>query len=560
MTTEQRATEHQSTPTARHIFLGTLRIGTKLAIGFGLMIVFTLLVVAVNYITSRKAITTIERTGDLRVPVALASSHARTDLLQMSGNVRSYLALGDPELREQYDQSEEAFQADLDSLAALSPGFDAENQQRLEQLNAAFQAWKTLPEELFLLRDDQMAREPAYEWLNTEGTKHVNAIRLSINQMIQNQVVRPSSPENSALLDEMTDFQNSFTSMFSGLRGYVTTRNPNFRHFEYEANATINNTAWQNLVRKRDQLTQEQQTMLDTISENRKAFFDKVPTEVFAVLDSEEWRRDLYLFRTEALPLAEEMDTLLQAMSASQQQALLQDLEQGRVGLLDGRRYTIIGGGIAAVLGLLLAYVFWQIISGPMHRLTTVADTIRGGNLNAAAPVESRDEIGVFAETFNDMTAQMRQSMATVQQEKQRAAELQAEVIQAQETLLNELSTPLFPLADHVVAMPLIGSIDSTRAEQMMHTLLQGIERYHARIAILDITGVPVVDTQVASALVRTANAVRLLGTQVILTGIRAEVAQSLVDIGIDLRTIVTQSTLQDGIAYAFAQSSRESA
>ncbi len=519
------------------------------------MIVLTLLVVAVNYITSRSAMISIERTGDLRVPVALASSHARADLLQMSGNVRGYLALGDPELREQYAQSEAAFEADLDALRALAPRFDPENQARLNQLEEAFTAWKALPEELFLLRDDQMAREPAYAWLNTEGAQHMSAIRLSINQMIQNQVVRPASPENSALLDDMTDFQNSFTSMFSGLRGYVTTRNPNFRHFEYEANATINHTAWQNLVRQRDLLTKEQQTMLDTLTKNRKAFFEEVPTEVFAVLDSAEWRKDLHLFRTEALPLANTMGNLLQEMSANQQEALLYDLDQGRAGLLSGRQYTLIGGAVAVVLGLVLAYVFWHVISGPIHRLTTVAATIRGGNLDAAAPVESRDEIGVFAETFNDMTAQMRQSLAAVRQEKHRAAELQAEVIQAQEALLNELSTPLFPLADHVVAMPLIGSVDSARAEKMMHALLQGIDHYRARIAIIDITGVPVVDTHVANALVRTARAVKLLGTDVILTGIRPEVAQSLVHIGVDLRTIVTQSTLQDGIAYAFAQS-----
>jgi rsbT co-antagonist protein RsbR len=125
------------------------------------------------------------------------------------------------------------------------------------------------------------------------------------------------------------------------------------------------------------------------------------------------------------------------------------------------------------------------------------------------------------------------------------------ETIQAQNAVLAELSTPLIPISDQVVAMPLIGSVDSRRAQQVIETLLQGIAASGARVAILDITGVPVVDTQVADALIRAAQAVKLLGAQVVLTGIRPEVAQTLVGLGTDLRGIVTRSSLQSGIAYA---------
>lgn len=131
---------------------------------------------------------------------------------------------------------------------------------------------------------------------------------------------------------------------------------------------------------------------------------------------------------------------------------------------------------------------------------------------------------------------------------------LQEQVIAAQRQALRELSTPLIPLADGIVAMPLIGSIDSARAQEIMETLLQGVADSHATTAIVDITGVPVVDTQVASALIQTAQAVRLLGARVIVTGIRPEIAQTLVGIGIDLRGIVTLSSLQTGIAYALRQ------
>lgn len=134
--------------------------------------------------------------------------------------------------------------------------------------------------------------------------------------------------------------------------------------------------------------------------------------------------------------------------------------------------------------------------------------------------------------------------------DKERAA-LQQQVIEVQRAALRELSTPLIPLFAGVLAMPLIGTIDAGRAEQILHTLLDGVSAQQTRVAILDITGVRVVDAQVASALLNAARAVRLLGAEVILTGIRAEVAQTLVHIGADLSDLTTRSTLQSGIAYA---------
>ncbi|XXX73243.1 PAS domain-containing protein [Sorangium sp. So ce134] len=140
--------------------------------------------------------------------------------------------------------------------------------------------------------------------------------------------------------------------------------------------------------------------------------------------------------------------------------------------------------------------------------------------------------------------------------EAERAA-LQEEIIAAQQAALRELSTPLIPLADGVVAMPLVGTIDSGRAEQIMETLLSGISSQGAHTAILDITGVRAVDTHVADALTRTARAAQLLGTRVVLTGVRPEVAQTLVTLGVDLSGITTLSTLQSGIAHALRHARR---
>jgi len=134
--------------------------------------------------------------------------------------------------------------------------------------------------------------------------------------------------------------------------------------------------------------------------------------------------------------------------------------------------------------------------------------------------------------------------------EAERAA-LQEQVITAQRAAIRELSTPLMPLADGVIAMPLVGTIDSGRAQQIIETLLEGVSQHQAQSVILDITGVQMVDTQIANALMQAAQAVRLLGADVILTGIRADVAQTLVHLGTDLGHLVTRSNLQSGIAYA---------
>jgi rsbT co-antagonist protein RsbR len=133
---------------------------------------------------------------------------------------------------------------------------------------------------------------------------------------------------------------------------------------------------------------------------------------------------------------------------------------------------------------------------------------------------------------------------------------LQEEVIRMQEATLRELSTPLIPISDKVLVMPLVGAVDSQRAQQIVETLLQGVSERRAETALIDITGVSVVDTQVANILVQAAQAVELLGARVVLTGIRPEVAQILVGLGVSLGTMETRADLQSGIAYAFAQSS----
>jgi rsbT co-antagonist protein RsbR len=119
---------------------------------------------------------------------------------------------------------------------------------------------------------------------------------------------------------------------------------------------------------------------------------------------------------------------------------------------------------------------------------------------------------------------------------------------------LQELSNPIIPVYNGVLVVPLVGRVDSVRAQALTESLLEAIAREQAEIVLLDITGVAMVDTSVANHLMQTSRAASLLGSQVVLVGISAEVAQTLVQLGLDLGRLVTLSNLQSGIEYALAQ------
>ena len=125
------------------------------------------------------------------------------------------------------------------------------------------------------------------------------------------------------------------------------------------------------------------------------------------------------------------------------------------------------------------------------------------------------------------------------------------DVIGRQQRELLELSTPVVQLWDDVLAVPLVGTLDSSRAQVVMETLLQKIVDSGAAIAIIDITGVPTVDTLVAQHLLKTIAATRLMGADCIISGIRPQIAQTIVHLGVDLGDVVTKATLADAFAVA---------
>ena len=128
------------------------------------------------------------------------------------------------------------------------------------------------------------------------------------------------------------------------------------------------------------------------------------------------------------------------------------------------------------------------------------------------------------------------------------------ELIKRQQQDLLELSTPVIKLFQGVLAVPMIGTLDSSRTQVVMETLLQRIVETGSRLAIIDITGVPTVDTLVAQHLLKTVSAIRLMGAECIISGIRPQIAQTIVHLGIDLQGIATKASLADALELAMAQ------
>jgi rsbT co-antagonist protein RsbR len=229
------------------------------------------------------------------------------------------------------------------------------------------------------------------------------------------------------------------------------------------------------------------------------------------------------------------------------------------------------GLGIAlavAIAGALLALLFSRSITDPLRELTRAAQRLAGGDLTQPIAIHSGAELTVLADAFTTMSNAVQereavlQALATSLEQRvaERTAALEQTVAELQETshardelqaTVRALFNPVVPVLDGVLVMPLIGVIDTERAGVLLVSLLKAIEQHRARIVILDMTGVPLIDTHVARVLLQANNAARLLGARTVLVGLRPELAQTIVALGVDLADLVTQADLQSGVSYA---------
>ena len=197
------------------------------------------------------------------------------------------------------------------------------------------------------------------------------------------------------------------------------------------------------------------------------------------------------------------------------------------------------------------------------ERISHIEDilaSVAAGDMDARVNSETEDDLsGIEAAIdllIDDLTDELKQreKMQKEVEDKLIKIQEQQKTIFQQQADLMELSSPVSKVWDNTLKLPVIGTLDSQRTQIMMENLLEKIVETGCTISILDITGVPTVDTQVANHLLKTVTSARLLGAECIISGISPAIAQTIVHLGIDLSSIRTKATLQDAMIYAMKQ------
>ncbi|MBK9258690.1 MAG: PAS domain-containing protein [Polyangiaceae bacterium] len=218
----------------------------------------------------------------------------------------------------------------------------------------------------------------------------------------------------------------------------------------------------------------------------------------------------------------------------------------------DGKAAASIGASADMFLGKNVFDIFRDQISPAMRQAFAGSPERESINIMGAhwenwyVPV--RDRRGELAGVIG-ISQNMNESQRIREELEARLA-----LIERQQAVIRDLETPIIQVWDKVLTLPMIGIVDSKRAARLMDDLLQMVVRTSARFAILDLTGVEIVDTATASYLVQMIHAIRLLGAEGILTGIRPSVAQTVISLGVDLKGIPTHGTLRHGLAYCIRQ------
>jgi anti-anti-sigma regulatory factor/HAMP domain-containing protein len=197
------------------------------------------------------------------------------------------------------------------------------------------------------------------------------------------------------------------------------------------------------------------------------------------------------------------------------------------------RNTVLLWLGVLVVLSVIVAAFFSRTLTNPLVTLSEKAAELAKGRLETEIEIDRTDELGELAASFEAMRMSIK------------------DMVDRQASAIDALSTPLIPFRDEVLIMPLVGEFDDRRAEQIRKTLVEGLHQAGAKAAIIDLTGVPPFEESVASGLIGAARGARLMGAHVIITGMRAELANMLATQDFSFEGLVVKRSLEDGIEYA---------
>jgi anti-anti-sigma regulatory factor/HAMP domain-containing protein len=235
---------------------------------------------------------------------------------------------------------------------------------------------------------------------------------------------------------------------------------------------------------------------------------------------------------------------------------------------------TLLTTALFVVVAILAGIYFTRRLTRPLGELAEAAHSIGQGEGHRLVSIRSKDEIGEVADAFNTMSRSIlaaQEQLRAANRELEaivdvRTTDLKETVSQLESALtrqsdldsqLRNVATPVIPVASGVLLLPLIGVLDTDRLQHAIQALLQRVALERVRDVILDITGIPTLNAEIARALISLAASLHLMGARTILTGIRPEVAELLMDLGADLGGIQPIASLQDALSFAFQRTIR---
>jgi methyl-accepting chemotaxis protein len=388
-------------------FFRNRKVGTKIGTGYAIVGLVLAVAVGTTIWQVKRTSTVTNRTIDMRVPTAQASSGMMNGMNHSLAALRGWIILGKDKFK---DERQIAWDAEIGQSLETMQGFavnwtDPKNKERLAIIEEKLEDFKRYQNEIENIAQT-IDNTPATKVLFSEATPKANVLGTQITRMIDLEASLASTQERKALLGMMADVRGSLGLGLGAIRAYLLSGDEKFKE-TFVGLWAKNTKRFEDLSSQQHLFTPDQQTAFDLFSIARTEF-SPLPPRMFEIRSSDEWNLANRWLGTKAAPTAFEIKAALDGMVASQKTLLANDMEQakGLTSALMTIEWILLGAGLAicTVLGILIT----RAMTVPLRKAVDLAKTIADGDLTQQLTINSRDELGELGEALNLMSSNLK--------------------------------------------------------------------------------------------------------------------------------------------------------